>query len=284
MTEVSRMSGPVISPGSRSVISSQASAAGLSHLDLLDGPTTGLSGPEAVPANLSARQAKALGLLTSGTYGPPGTGSFDSADLTASMESRLQPLCSGGIWYRQTWKRKVTPAGRQLLAHTASAPRTSGSGSTGWPTARMTDGEKNVRTVEGSLKEIARKGSPQDLNQAACLAGWVSPTAMDGRRGSLPPRAHDTGVPLDQMAALAAWPTPTTRDHKDGASDGMAPINGLLGRTAWLTAEMGSGGQLNPEHSRYLMGYPAAWGYSGAMAMQSFLKPQRRSSRRAREA
>lgn len=39
----------------------------------------------------------------------------------------------------------------------------------GWPTTRGTDGEKNVRTLEGALREIERKGSPQDLCQAAQL-------------------------------------------------------------------------------------------------------------------
>ncbi|MDH2051200.1 hypothetical protein [Achromobacter marplatensis] len=40
----------------------------------------------------------------------------------------------------------------------------------GRPTCRASDGEKNVRTLEGSLKEIKRKGSPQDLAQAAALS------------------------------------------------------------------------------------------------------------------
>ncbi len=30
------------------------------------------------------------------------------------------------------------------------------------------------------------------------------------------------------------WPTPTTRDHKDGSSEGTVPLNGLLGRVAWM--------------------------------------------------
>ncbi|WP_368921437.1 hypothetical protein [Comamonas aquatica] len=39
----------------------------------------------------------------------------------------------------------------------------------GWPTPRAADGEKNVRTAEGSLSEIERKGSPQDLCMAAAI-------------------------------------------------------------------------------------------------------------------
>lgn len=40
----------------------------------------------------------------------------------------------------------------------------------GWPTSRATDGEKNVRTLDGSLREIERKGGPQDLAAAAAIA------------------------------------------------------------------------------------------------------------------
>lgn len=41
----------------------------------------------------------------------------------------------------------------------------------GWPTARATDGDKNARTLTGSLSEMSRKGSPQDLAAAAAIAG-----------------------------------------------------------------------------------------------------------------
>ena len=41
----------------------------------------------------------------------------------------------------------------------------------GWPTPRAADGEKNVRTTEGALSEIDRKGSPQDLSMAAAITG-----------------------------------------------------------------------------------------------------------------
>lgn len=47
----------------------------------------------------------------------------------------------------------------------------------GWPTARQADGSKNVRTAAGALSEIARKGSPQDLAQAAAICGPTRLTA-----------------------------------------------------------------------------------------------------------
>ena len=98
----------------------------------------------------------------------------------------------------------------------------------GWPTARSMDGEKNVRTLEGSLSEIERKGGVQDLAQAAAICG---PARLTGNGEML------TGC----------------------------------------TAGMGSGGQLNPAHSRWLMGLPPGWDACAPMAMPSSRKSPRRS-------
>ena len=98
----------------------------------------------------------------------------------------------------------------------------------GWPTSRAADGEKNGRTTEGALSEIQRKGSPQDLAQAAAICG--------------PARFTVSGEMLT------------------GCSAGME-----------------SGGQLNPDLSRWLMGYPAEWGSCGATAMQ-LIRTRRPSS------
>lgn len=46
-----------------------------------------------------------------------------------------------------------------------------------WPTPRQADGEKNVRTLEGSLSEIQRKGGPQDVAQAAAITQPIRITA-----------------------------------------------------------------------------------------------------------
>jgi hypothetical protein len=53
----------------------------------------------------------------------------------------------------------------------------------GWPTARATDAEKNVRTPEGAQREMERKGGPQDLMQAALLTAWGTPAARDWKSG-----------------------------------------------------------------------------------------------------
>jgi hypothetical protein len=100
----------------------------------------------------------------------------------------------------------------------------------GWPTPREADGEKNVRTLDGALSEIERKGSPKDLAQAAAICG--------------PARLTASGEMLT------------------GSSAGME-----------------SGGQLNPAHSRWLMGLPPEWDACGVTAMQSMPKRPSRGSK-----
>ncbi len=272
---------------SPSATSSQELAAGLSPCNSQESTTEHHSGREALHASRSVSPVSSSDSSTSDTLHQHLCGSSESVGLQFFLASRLrqQLESTGSTIYSLSWKGKLTPAGRQYCQRQASAHRTSASDSSlvrtnwptpqahdtcgaraprpkrdgnrnmdllesyrhdladapyllfskapewaAWPTPRQADGEKNVRTLEGSLSEIQRKGGPQDVSQAAAITQPIRILAATGQT--------------------------------------------LIGSAAGMDVT----GQLNPAHSRWLMGFPPEWDDCAVMAMQSFRKSPPNSS------
>jgi hypothetical protein len=212
---------------------------------LPDGPTTDLFGRAVAHASPSAQQAPKKALLMIDTSGLSGSISSASAALESSLVSRLKQRLTtdGSILFNLIWKVKATPAGRQVYRLRASARRTLDKDCGSWPTTLTADGRGSAGVGKRELPNVAK---------------WVG------------------------------WPTTSTRDYKGGYRGGRMRNNKISTDTLDVAAQLTSGqtaigspaatenhGQLNPAHSRWLMGLPPAWDACAPTATPSSRKSRK---------
>jgi len=253
------------------VISSPELAFGRLPCDVRDGLMTEPFGPGHVLVNLSARQARAMGLMTSGTFGRTGTTSSKPSALDSYLANRLQErlLTLGSTLYKLTWKDWRMPSGRLRFRLRASARPTSEIARTGWPTPAARD-YRHANATTYAERGGGKKG--EQLNNAAVhLSGWNTPRVTDGSNGG-PNQANGAlSADASQMNWSLSTPTPDLQPARLTACGQL--LTGCF-------AGMDGGGQLNPGHSRWLMALPVEWDACGVMATQSMRTKRKYSSKR----
>ena len=203
-----------------SVISSPGSAVGATHSGSPDGPTSGPSGPAPFPVSRFRALDSDVAMPIEDTCGPLFSGSSPSAGLQRSLESRLRATLdvNGSPEYALIWSTWDMPAGPPICRLRASAHRTSGNGSGGWPTPNVPNGGRSIAHAEMKGATAYHKGKKVQvgLEAVAQMAGWPTTSANDMRQYSN--EALETFVEtgsvsghnldLNAAAQMAGWETP----------------------------------------------------------------------------
>lgn len=267
-------------PDSISAISSPESVDGRSPCVAQDGRIVVRHGQHHAHASLSARQAKGLGLLTSGTYGPPHIGLSASIALSWFLASNLAALTrtTGSTLYKLTWKPWAMPSGRLRFRLRASARRTRETVLIGWPTPIASNGRGagNFNRQGGGKPSdcgvISGLAHTDGNGREGRLSGWTDPQreAINGQAGrgcAACGLAHTNHEQRPFALSARSYADASRQWNKDsealagcGCPEWSGPVNGFWRDADWLYCRDGKWRPARPGSFPLADGIPARVG------------------------